>query len=76
MTYTHQCHLIQVLTGCFPIAQLREPYSAIQYIAERVDLPGILKLQPPDGAGDTHKPWSAFDLCEGESQFLGTFEYF
>ncbi|XP_054919615.1 guanine nucleotide-binding protein-like 1 isoform X2 [Dermacentor andersoni] len=55
---------LQVLTGCFPIAQLREPYSAIQYIAERVDLPGILKLQPPDGAGDTHKPWSAFDLCE------------
>ncbi|XP_075556485.1 nucleostemin 4 isoform X2 [Dermacentor variabilis] len=55
---------LQVLTGCFPIAQLREPYSAIQYIAERLDLPGILKLQPPDGAGDTHKPWSAFDLCE------------
>lgn len=55
---------LQVLTGCFPIAQLREPYSAIQYIAERLDLPGILKLQPLDGAGDTHKPWSAFDLCE------------
>uniref|UniRef100_A0A131YS40 Guanine nucleotide-binding protein-like 1 n=1 Tax=Rhipicephalus appendiculatus TaxID=34631 RepID=A0A131YS40_RHIAP len=55
---------LQVLTGCFPIAQLREPYSAIQYLAERLDLPGILKLPPLDGAGDTQKPWSAFDLCE------------
>lgn len=55
---------LQVLTGCFPIAQLREPYSAIQFLAERVDIPSILKLQPPEGAGDSHKPWSAFDLCE------------
>uniref|UniRef100_A0A1E1XRN4 Guanine nucleotide-binding protein-like 1 n=1 Tax=Amblyomma sculptum TaxID=1581419 RepID=A0A1E1XRN4_AMBSC len=55
---------LQVLTGCFPIAQLREPYSAIQFIAERVDIPSILKLKPPEGAGDSHKPWSAFDLCE------------
>lgn len=55
---------LQVLTGCFPIAQLREPYSAIQFLAERLDLPTILRLQPPDGAGDSHKAWSAFDLCE------------
>lgn len=55
---------LQVLTGCFPIAQLREPYSAIQFLAERLDLPAILRLQPPDGAGDSHKAWSAFDLCE------------
>lgn len=54
---------LQVLTGCFPVAQLREPYSAIQFLAERLPLPSILKLEPPGGAGDA-EAWSAFLLCE------------
>lgn len=29
---------LQVLAGLFPIAQTREPYSAIQYLAARVPL--------------------------------------
>lgn len=39
---------LQVLMGCYPISQLREPYSSIQYLAERVDLVAKLKLKPAD----------------------------
>ena len=28
-------HGVQVLAGCFPIAQLREPFSAVRLLAER-----------------------------------------
>ncbi|XP_076748630.1 nucleostemin 4 isoform X2 [Xylocopa sonorina] len=52
---------IQILMGSFPIAQVREPYTAIKYLAERIDLPKILKLQHPDN-DDT---WSAIDICDG-----------
>lgn len=39
---------LQVLMGCYPISQLREPYSSIQYLAERVDVVTKLKLKPVD----------------------------
>ncbi|XP_069669915.1 guanine nucleotide-binding protein-like 1 isoform X1 [Periplaneta americana] len=52
---------LQVLMGSFPIAQLREPYSAIQYLAERLDLPQLLKLQHPEQDDE----WSAIDICDG-----------
>ncbi|CAL7945464.1 unnamed protein product [Xylocopa violacea] len=52
---------IQILMGSFPIAQVREPYTAVKFLAERIDLPKILKLQHPDN-DDT---WSAIDICDG-----------
>lgn len=39
---------LQVLMGCYPISQLREPHSSIQYLAERVDLVQKLGLKPAD----------------------------
>lgn len=39
---------LQVLMGCYPISQLREPYSSIQYLAERVNMVQILKLKPAE----------------------------
>lgn len=39
---------LQVLMGCYPISQLREPYSSIQYLAERIDMVERLKLKPVD----------------------------
>jgi ribosome biogenesis GTPase A len=53
---------LQVLCGIFPIAQVREPYSAIQYLAERVPLEKIYKLNPPEDEGFTE--WSAWAICE------------
>ncbi len=37
---------LQVLCGIYPISQLREPYSAIQYLAERIPLEVLYKLKP------------------------------
>ncbi len=52
---------LQVLCGIFPVQQLREPYSSIAYLAERVPLDKIYKLErvrrtssratPEDGQG-------------------------
>lgn len=38
---------MQALGGIFPIQQLREPFSAIRFLAERVKLESIYGLAPP-----------------------------
>ena len=39
---------LQVLLGSYPISQVREPMSIVKYIAERVDLPNLLKIEHPE----------------------------
>jgi len=51
---------MQVLMGSFPIAQLREPYSVVQFLAERIDLPYLLDLTLPED----EKVWTAYNMCE------------
>ncbi|XP_017891096.1 guanine nucleotide-binding protein-like 1 [Ceratina calcarata] len=51
---------LQILMGSYPIAQVREPYTTIKFLAERTDLPKILRLQHPDGDDS----WSAMDICD------------
>lgn len=48
--------------GSFPIAQLREPYTAVRYIAERLDLVKSFHLQHPND----EEEWSAVDICDGK----------
>lgn len=58
---------LQVLLGCYPISQLREPYSAITYLGQRVQLPEILKIQHPEleyFESEEEIKWSAYDICE------------
>ncbi|XP_054276390.1 guanine nucleotide-binding protein-like 1 [Macrosteles quadrilineatus] len=52
---------LQVLMGSYPIAQLRDPFSSVQYLAERLDLVKLLKLTHPEG----DSTWSAMDVCDG-----------
>lgn len=52
---------LQVLLGSFPIAQLRVPNASVKYLAERINLPGLLDVQHPAGR---NQPWSAADVCE------------
>lgn len=47
--------------GCYPIAQLRDPYSSIKFLAERLDLVKILNLKHPEPG---EKEWSAIDICD------------
>jgi ribosome biogenesis GTPase A len=56
----------QVLSGLFPISQVREPYSAIRYLAERLPVEQIYQLVPPADDYNPERPyvWSPFMLCE------------
>ncbi|XP_044731870.1 guanine nucleotide-binding protein-like 1 [Chrysoperla carnea] len=58
---------LQVLMGLFPIAQLRQPYYVIRYIAERVNLTSLLNIQHPENDDS----WSAMDICEAWAKKRG-----
>ncbi|XP_060534711.1 guanine nucleotide-binding protein-like 1 [Cylas formicarius] len=58
---------LQVLMGSFPIAQLREPYTTVKYLAERLDLVVLLRIDHPYN-DDT---WSAMDICDGWAKKRG-----
>ncbi|KND04258.1 hypothetical protein, variant [Spizellomyces punctatus DAOM BR117] len=58
---------LQILAGMYRISQVQEPYTSIQYLAERVPLEEILNLHhpdqdDPDTASTFH--WSAWRICE------------
>lgn len=48
--------------GSYPIAQLREPYGPLRYLAERVNLQGILNLHDPDV--EKADEWSPVTICD------------
>lgn len=54
--------VFQVLAGMYPIAQVREPYSVVQYIAERCDLPASLGVR----LNEDEDAWSAYLICDGK----------
>jgi ribosome biogenesis GTPase A len=67
---------LQILCGIFPIAQVREPYSAIQFLAERVPVERIYSLTVPasvQGAAKTKFQWSAFAITEAYAEKRGYF---
>lgn len=53
---------LQVLMGSYPIAQLREPYAPLRYLAERVSLVDVLNLRDADV--DSFDGWSPIALCD------------
>ena len=61
---------MQVLCGLFPIAQVREPFSAIRYLAERLPLEKIYGLTLPD---PDEPQWSAHSICEAYAIKRGYF---
>ena len=57
---------LQILAGFYPIAQVREPYTVVMYLAQRIPLPDLLHLKHPEGEGvaeDGDLKWSAYDIC-------------
>lgn len=80
---------LQVVSGSFPIAQTREPFSAVQFLAERIPIETIYKLTPPasatesattssgtsSGGASPAKPfeWSAWSICESVALKKGFF---
>ncbi|KAL9642427.1 hypothetical protein ABK040_014270 [Willaertia magna] len=55
---------LQILSGIFPISQVRDPYSIVRYLAERVDLVKKLKLKKDEYDIENNIPWSAWTVCE------------
>ena len=51
----------QVLAGMYPVAQVREPYSVVQYLAERSDLPASLGIR----LSEDEDAWSAYLIWDG-----------
>ena len=45
---------LQVLLGSFPISQVKEPFSVVQYIAERINLPQLLQIEHPEKEVSNH----------------------
>ncbi|XP_048479993.1 guanine nucleotide-binding protein-like 1 [Plutella xylostella] len=58
---------VQVLMGSYPIAQLRQPYTTIRYLAERLDLPRLLRMEHPEKDDE----WSPRDICDGWAKKRG-----
>ncbi|XP_019849904.1 PREDICTED: guanine nucleotide-binding protein-like 1 isoform X1 [Amphimedon queenslandica] len=71
---------LQILSGIYPIAQVKEPYTSIGYLAERVPLVELLQLSHPEEEkmeeGDTvggaiatvssesSLNWTAWNICD------------
>ena len=63
----------QILSGTYPIAQVREPYSVVGYLAVCTPLEKVLNLVHPKiteaQENDEDIPegleWSAWDICDG-----------
>uniref|UniRef100_A0A1L8DB28 Guanine nucleotide-binding protein-like 1 n=1 Tax=Nyssomyia neivai TaxID=330878 RepID=A0A1L8DB28_9DIPT len=53
---------LQVLMGSYPIAQLREPYAAIRFLCERIDLLSLLGLKHE--YYDPEEGWSPIIVCD------------
>ena len=70
--------VLQILAGIYPIAQVREPYSAIAYLGQRLNLPKLLRLQQPEcnthQQGLEESEWSAMDICEGNQNTTTLFD--
>ncbi|KAE8878014.1 hypothetical protein PF005_g3520 [Phytophthora fragariae] len=62
--------LLQILFGSFPIAQTREPFSAVRFVAENCapHLHEVYKLKPVDDEDDE---WCPYTLCESFAQLRG-----
>jgi len=61
---------LQVILGVYPVAQVQEPYSVMQYVVERFNLVDRFKLVPygeKPSWKDPDYPWSAFEICESYS---------
>lgn len=56
---------LQVLVGSYPIAHLREPYTAVGYLGKYINMPELLRIDHPSEEKSEGQEWSAYDICEG-----------
>lgn len=61
---------LQILCGLFPLAQVREPFSAISFLCERIPLEKIYGLKKSD-CDDSSGSWSSWDITEAFAEKRG-----
>jgi len=61
--------ILQIVCGIYPISQVREPYSSIRFIAERVPLETVYKLEKEKE--NENDPWTPYSLCEAYAEKRG-----
>lgn len=54
---------LQAICGVYPLPQLREPYTSVQYLAERVPLEAIYNLPTPDKLPSANAGLTCRTLC-------------
>jgi len=65
---------LQILCGLYPIAQVREPFSAIRFLAERIPLEKVYNLDmPPSRDHGEAEEWSPYLICEALALRRGYF---
>ncbi|GLV45889.1 Phosphofructokinase [Carabus blaptoides fortunei] len=64
---SHVPKSLQVLMGSYPIAQLRDPYTTLRFLSERLDLISLLRIQHPTDDDS----WSTIDVCDGWAKKRG-----
>ncbi|PIK38905.1 putative guanine nucleotide-binding protein-like 1 isoform X1 [Apostichopus japonicus] len=62
---------LQILSGMYPIAQVREPYTPVGFLAQRIPLVKILKITHPDADETSSPEWSAYDICDAWAEKRG-----
>ncbi|TYZ63177.1 hypothetical protein PybrP1_011507 [[Pythium] brassicae (nom. inval.)] len=65
---------LQELCGLYPFSQIREPYSAIRFLAENIALDQVLDLKPRvelfDGI-EEELEWTPWTICEAYAEKRG-----
>ncbi|KAG7156578.1 Guanine nucleotide-binding protein-like 1-like, partial [Homarus americanus] len=64
------CTPLQVVQGSYPISQVRDPVGVVQYIASRLNIPGLLKLFSDEVEGSK---WTSYYICEAWARKRGYF---
>ncbi|CAI5736319.1 unnamed protein product [Peronospora destructor] len=65
---------LQELSGLYPYSQIREPYSAVRFLAEHVVLEQFLGLKPRTqvfGGLEEELEWTPWTLCEAYAEKRG-----
>ncbi|GAB5372633.1 hypothetical protein AAMO2058_001681700 [Amorphochlora amoebiformis] len=62
-------HLTELM-GLYPIAQIRETYSAVRFLAQRLKLEKLYGLRKPDWY-DEDDPWTPLMICEALGEKKG-----
>ncbi len=67
---------LQVVCGLYPSGQVREPYSAVHFLHERIAVDQLYDLhfpydEEPHVPRDADHAWSAWELCDAYAVLRG-----